>query len=393
MNTSFKLGIISLALATVIGCSEAGPAQANSAPPPPAIDVATISSMEFTDWHTFTTRTVAPEQVQLTPRVTGIIETVKFTEGSYVNKGDVLFSLDKRAYDAEVKNLEAQLSRSKAALRQAKSEYDRGVSLSDSKAISVEQLEARRAIFDQRTADVDSIASSINIAKLNVDFSDIKAPIAGKVSLAFHTAGNTVRATETVLTTIVATDTIETYFEIDERTWNTKFASIDSLIGLPVRLELTGAPNAIFGKINFIDNAINPSTGTIKVRAEFDNKDGKLLPGSFARVSIAPTDFSQQIIVPERAIGTDLKNKFILVVNKDNQLTYRPIKVGKRIGSFRIVTEGLEVGEKIAANGPAKVGPGMPITPRDVSIELPKNLLVSDFLSHLNNTSSVMGAK
>ncbi|GAB2992392.1 efflux RND transporter periplasmic adaptor subunit [Psychrosphaera aestuarii] len=393
MTRTLKFGMLSLALASVIGCAEVKTQQGNGAPPPPVIDVATVSSIEITDWHTFTTRTVAPEEVQLRPRVTGIIESVRFTEGSYVKEGDILFSLDKRAYQAELKNLEAQLKRSKAALRQAKSEYERGMSLAESKAISVEQVDARRALFDQRSADVDSIESSLNIARLNLDFSDIKAPISGKISLAYHTKGNTVRATETVLTNIVASDTIETYFEIDERTWNNKFASLENLIGLPVRMELTGSKKAIFGNLDFIDNMINSSTGTIKVRAVFDNESGALLPGAFARVSIAPTDFSQQIIVPERAIGTDLKNKFILVVKDENTLTYRPIQVGKRLGDFRIVTSGLKAGEKIAANGPAKVGPGMPINPKQVELELPKSLLVSDFLTHLKSTTSVMGAK
>ncbi|QTH64375.1 efflux RND transporter periplasmic adaptor subunit [Psychrosphaera ytuae] len=396
MKKMFQLGVVSLALATVIGCSESGAPQqqAASTPPPPPIDVASVSPMEITDWYTYTSRIQAPEEVQLKPRVSGIIESVNYREGDLVQQGEVLFTLDQRPFNAEVKSLEAQLERAKAALKQAESEYLRATKLNKTNAISAEETEARRANFDQRQADVSAITASLNIAKLNLEFSSIEAPISGRASIALHTKGNTVNANSTVLTSIVSTDAMYAYFDIDERTWNSEFNDLQSVIGLPVRLELIGSKGqSKFGKLDFVNNTINPNTGTLKVRARFDNADHKLMPGAFARVSIAPTDFEQHIVVPDRAIGTDLKNKFILVVNEDNSLGYRPITVGKRLGDYRIVESGLKAGETIVVNGPAKVGPGMTITPRSVSLQLPENLLVSEFKKHMTNEHTVMGSK
>ena len=399
MKKLLPLGLVSVALSAIIGCSEPQASAQAQTPPPPPIDVASVNQMEITDWYTFTTRLQAPEIVNLRPRVSGIIDEVNFIEGSIVTEGDPLFVLDLRSFEAEVTSLEAQLTRAKAALQQAKSEFDRAKSLSQTSAISAEETEARRATFAQRQADVSSISASLNIAKLNLDFATIKAPISGRISKANITKGNTVRVNDTVLTSIVATDNMYAYFDIDERTWNSKFAQLSKVQGLPVRLELLGHKEAAtFGTLDFVDNAINPNTGTLTVRARFPNEDNQLTPGSFARVSIAPSEFELQVLVPDRAIGTDLKNKFILTLNEDNTIAYTPVKTGKRIGEFRIIESGLEAGAKILVNGPAKVGPGMTITPREVELELPKSLLVSEFKKQLNKNTAgqsqnVMGAK
>ncbi len=402
-----KIGIVSVALAGILGCTEndvTSIAVASSAPPPVSIDVAQVKSMEVTDWNTYTSRLNAPEHVSLHSRVTGIIDQILFEEGSVVKKGDILFKLDDRTFKAEVDSLQAQLARAEAGLRQAASEYKRAQSLSASRSISAEETEARRAMYDQREAEVTSIKASLNIALLNLEFSTIRSPINGKVSFAELTVGNTVRANDTILTSIVASKTVEAYFEIDERTWNAKFVGQQDVLGLPVQLSLNGSESAqgIYGKVDFVDNHINPNTGTIKVRAVFDNANQTLIPGSFARISIAARSVSEHIIVPDRAIGTDLKNRFVLVVDKDNKLTYRPVSIGKRLGEFRIINSGLSNQDKIATNGPAKVGPGMSITPRMVELELPKKLLVSEFVKQIKNNqaitvpnadSNLMGAK
>ena len=397
MNKLLPLGAITVVLSFIVGCSEPKAEVKPSAPPQPPIDVANVQQMEIADWYTFTTRLEAPEQVMLKPRVSGIIDKVSFEEGSYVNKGDTLFVLDLRTFAADVSSLEAQLNRAHAALRQAKSEYERAQSLNKTNAISAEETEARRAAYDQNKANVQSIEASLNIANLNLDFATVTAPISGRISKANYTKGNTVTANTTELTSIVNTDTIHAYFAVDERTWNESFADLNDIKGLPVRLQLLGKNKAeTFGTLDFVDNSIDPNTGTLNVRAHFQNSDQKLLPGAFARVSIAPSEFKSNIVVPDRAIGTDLKNKFILTLNKENSVAYTPITLGKRLGDYRVVTSGLEPGDVILVNGPAKVGPGMTITPREVELNVPKSILISEFKkqqSAAQQPANVMGAK
>jgi len=364
--------------AFLVACSEQPIEQAQTMPAT-EIDVAAVPSTMLTDWHVYTTRLESPQSVELRPRITGIIESIEFEEGALVKEGDVLFTIDDRTFAAEVHNIQAQIVRAKAALQQAKSESVRAQSLRKKGAISAEETEARMSLTDQREAELEAMTASLEAALLNLEFTQVKSPINGRISNALLTKGNTAKANETVLTSIVSTERMYAYFDVDERTWNAYFSGLTSHSEVPVALELVGQKeNKVYGVLDFIDNAIDQYSGTLRVRAAFENMAHTLIPGAFARVSIAPSKLQSKIIVPDRAIGTDLKNRFVLVVNEQNQLTYRKVTLGKRYGEYRAITDGLKESESIAVNGPAKVGPGMTIAPRKVTLEIPKSIQAAE---------------
>ncbi|PHI37977.1 efflux transporter periplasmic adaptor subunit [Pseudoalteromonas sp. GCY] len=369
-----QLATIISALLLLSACGEAEQASSQT-PPLQPIDVAATPQISIADWHTYTTRLSSPNEVALRARVTGVIGSVNFKEGDTVHQGDVLFELDDRTFLAEVASLAAQVKRAEAALSQAKSESARALRLSKQKAISTEEVDARVSLTAQREAELDALSASFKAAQLNLEFSKITAPISGKISFAEVTQGNTIRANDTLLTTIVATDKMYAYFDIDERTWNSQFASVTEGEPLPVKLQLLGSESQpVMGELDFIDNAIDDHSGTLKVRASFDNHSGQLRAGSFARVSLSSGEQNERVLIPDRAVGTDLKNRFVLVVNDANTLEYRLITLGNRYGEFRAVESGLAAGERIAVNGPARVGPGMPINPNLVTLTLPGNI-------------------
>lgn len=366
-----KLSIALLPLA-LMGC-QSEPTQANAPAPALTIEVAQVAQTQVAQWQQFTTRLQAPQQVLLRPRVTGVIEEVVFEEGSDVKRGDLLVRLDARPFAAEVERLQAERRRAIAALNQSQSEARRSKQLLSSRAISTEEAESRQFLAQQRQAELASIDAALEAARLNLSYTDIRAPIDGRVSLAQVTAGNTVTSNQTVLTSLVSTERVYAYFDVDERRWNQMFAAEAAEHVLPVEAQLTGESDfSHLGQLDFIDNHVNAATGTMRVRATFNVDSRALRPGAFARVRMAPMQAQTQILVPDQAIGTELSNRFVLVVNADNVLEYRQVKLGQRVNGLRVVTEGLHAGERIAANGPARVQPGMTITPETVVLTLPK---------------------
>lgn len=363
----YALSLAAIAL-TLSGCGQSN-AQTKHTPPALTIDVANVEVQSVQSWHTFTTRLQAPQRVTLKPRVSGQIEHVTFKEGSLVNQGDLLFQLDSRPFVAEVEKLEAQLESAKALLAQAKQEAERAERLIVKKAISTEEADQRQATLMQSIAGKNAIAAALESAKLDLAFSQIEAPITGVVSRALITEGNFVTAGQSGLTTLVSNQKVYAYFDIDERTWNNSFAGIRAEDKVKVSLEKLNNQGTVPGYVDFIDNEIDPTTGTLKVRAVFEAQKYQLKPGAFARVSINANDAQELAIVPERSIGTDLKNRFVLIVDDNNQLQYRLVKLGERYGAYRAIISGLQQGERIASNGPARVGPGMPITPNMVELD------------------------
>ncbi|MBD1582321.1 efflux RND transporter periplasmic adaptor subunit [Pseudoalteromonas sp. S16_S37] len=357
----------------LMGCMQAQEEVVQSVPKT-AVDIVSVPTLSVVDWFTYTTRLESPQQVELRPRVTGLISSVEFKEGDLVQRGDILFKLDKRTFLAQVSELKAQILKAQAALQQAHSESARAQRLRKQKAISAEEAEARTSVTAQREAELAALRASLELAELKVEFTEIRSPITGKISNALFTEGNTVKANETVLTSIVSTDRLYAYFDIDERTWNSHFAAIPKVAQLPVKLQLLGTQQqSQQGVIDFVDNAIDERSGTLRVRATFNNDDKRLLPGAFARISLSTGRNDKKTVVPDRAVGTDLKNRFVLVMDKDNTLQYRKVELGKRYGELRAITGGVELGEWVVMNGPAKVGPGMSVEPREINIELPQS--------------------
>lgn len=369
MNKHLIAAALAAATLSLAGCADESAPNARQQQLQP-IDVAQVLIKPVQSWHTYTTRLESPQEVALMPRVSGVIDSIEFKEGDVVKQGDVLFQLDERPFAAVVASLEAQIHSAEAALEQAKSEDKRAVRLLERKAISTEQAQARSSTLRQREAQLAALQAQLTSAKLDLEFTSVVSPIDGVISRANITKGNNVLAGQSVLTSIVSNKAMYAYFDVDERTWNSAFNDVTAQSRQTVVMQKVGQKEFAYqGYINFIDNQINSATGTLRVRAVFEQDNNQLRAGSFARVKLAANEVSEKVIIPERAIGTDLKNRFVLTVGENNVLEYKLIEVGERYGALRAVTAGLNEGDVIAVNGPARVGPGMPISPNTVTID------------------------
>lgn len=352
-----------------------------------SIDVAEVLVKQVQTWRTYTTHLESPEQVALMPRVSGVIEYIAFNEGDKVKKGELLFKVDDRLFITVVANLEAQIISAEAALEQAKNEAKRAIRLIDQKAISTEQAEARHSILRQHEAQLSALQAQLEAAELDLEFTAIRSPIDGVISRANITKGNYILAGKSVLTSILSNQAMYAYFDIDERTWNSLFADVTAASKQQVIMQKLGENGFLYdGYINFIDNKINPATGTLRVRAIFNRVDTELRAGSFARIKLAADNISKKVLVPDRAIATDLKNRFALTMDKNNELQYKQVEVGERYGRLRVITSGLQQGDVIAVNGAARARAGMLIAPNMVDID---STGIAFRLSSLDNTTLI----
>lgn len=362
-----------LALAAMLALSACGQApQATQQMPAPKVSVAEVIEQPLNEWDEFTGRLEAPESVEIRPRVSGFIDRVAFAEGSLVKKGDLLFQIDPRPFEAEVKRLQAQLQQARASQARTTSEARRGERLRKSNAISAELADARTSAAAEAQAAVAGIQAELDNARLNLSFTRVTAPIDGRVSRAEITEGNLVNAGQSLLTTLVSTDKVYAYFDADERVFLkyldlARQAGGDARDASPVYLGLSnedGHPH--LGQLDFLDNQVNPQTGTIRGRAVFDNADGRFTPGLYARLKLVGSAAYDATLIQDVAVGTDLGKKFVLVLGSDNTVAYRPIELGPKIEGLRIVRSGLAKGEKIVVNGLQRALPGAIVDPQDV---------------------------
>jgi multidrug efflux system membrane fusion protein len=364
-----SLATLSLAALTV-GRGKAPPA----APAPQAVTVAEVSQREITEWDEFTGRLQAVDAVEIRPRVSGYIKRVSFAEGQEVKKGEVLFQIDPRPYEADLARAEAELEGARSASSLAKSEKQRASTLVDAQAISREEYDSRTSAEAQGGATVRAAEAALQTARLNLEWTRVRSPIAGRVSNALVTAGNLVQAgppAGAVLTTVVSVDSMYLYFDSDEQTYLRYAGRARSSGGsnwrtarLPVYLGLaneSGFPHE--GRLDFVDNQVDPASGTIRTRAVFSNRSRALTPGLFARVKLVGTQKTNATLIRDAAIGTDQDRKFVLVLGPGDTLAYRPIVPGRLTDGLRIVTSGLKPGERIVVNGLMRVRPGMKVTP------------------------------
>ena len=369
----FKQLVTSAILISMIGLMTGcdSQPQAQQGPQAPAVSVANVISERITEWDEFTGRLEAPQSVSLRPRISGYVESIQFKEGSLVKAGDVLFQIDDAAYKAEVKRLTATLADVNSQLKLAKSTFKRANELSSNKAISQEVFDSRSAELEQARARLRSTSAALEVAKLNLGYTKVKAPITGRVSRALITKGNLVKEADTILTTLVSVEKVYAYFDADEQTYlkymklakeGKRPSSRD--VKNPVYLALAndqGYPHE--GYIDFVDNQINPATGTIRGRAVFDNAKGDFIPGMFARLKLVGSASYDGILVDDKAINTDLKNKYVLVIDAENKAQYRGVQLGEKLNGLRIVKSGLKAGEQIIVNGLQRVRPGSPTQP------------------------------
>jgi RND family efflux transporter MFP subunit len=343
-----------------------------AAPPLQAVTVAEVPEREITEWDEFTGRLEAVDVVEIRPRVSGYINRVAFDEGKEVAQGEVLFEIDPRPYQAELARAEAELERARSAAALARSEVVRASKLVQAQAISREEYDSRSSAEAQGGATVRAAEAAVETARLNLQWTRVRSPIAGRVSNAMVTPGNLVEAgpPATLLTTVVSLDPMYLYFDSDEQTY-LRYAALAKNTGtnwrearLPVYLGLvneSGFPHQ--GRLDFVDNQVDPNTGTIRTRAVFSNRSRALTPGLFARVKLVGSQKTKALLVRDAAIGTDQDRKFVLVVGPGDTLAYRPVVPGRLTEGLRIVTSGLQAGERVVVNGLMRVRPGMKVAP------------------------------
>jgi len=350
-------------------------------PPPPAVTVAPVLERDINEWDEFTGRLQAVDQVEIRPRVSGYIKRVTFPEGKEVRKGEVLFEIDPRPYQADLARAEAQLEQARTASELAAREVERAQRLVSVKAISQEEFDSRTSAQTNGLASVRAAEAAVQTARLNLGWTQVRSPIAGRVSNAEVTAGNLVQAgppTATLLTTVVSLDPIYAYFEGDEQT----YLKYTTLARSGARPSSRDVRNPIYmglanedgqfphkGYVDFVDNRLDPETGTIRARAVFSNKDRLFTPGLFARMKLVGSGRYHAALVLDRAIGTDQDKKFVLVLKPDKTVEYRSVQPGRLVDGLRVISSGLKGGEQIVINGLQRFRPGMKVTPTVASME------------------------
>jgi membrane fusion protein, multidrug efflux system len=359
--------------------------QATAPPPPPKVTVSQPITREVVEWDEYTGRIEAVESVEIRARVSGYLQSVHFTDGALVKKGGLLFVIDPRPYQAE-------LNRSKAALEQAIAQYERAQKdlarvrqLVNWRAVSQEEVDTRAAEQRQAEEAVKAARAAVEAEQLNVEFTQVKAPISGRISREFVTVGNLINggsADSTLLTRIVSLDPIYCYFDVDERSYlkysrlwqnGTHAASRD--VKVPVDLGLadeTSFPH--HGQLDFIDNRLDPNTGTMTGRAIFPNADQTLIPGLFARLRLPGSQQYEALLLPDEAIGTDQTQRFAFVVNDQHTVEYRKVELGPVIDGLRVIRSGLKPEEWVIVNGVQRVRTGTQVDPQQQAIPAERSL-------------------
>jgi multidrug efflux system membrane fusion protein len=372
--------LLTLFFLLLSGCDKpqnasAAPVQPPS-PPPAKVKIAQSLSQKITEWDEFTGRIEAVNTVEVRPRVSGYLEKVNFNAGATVKKGDLLFVIDSKPFKAQLSYATAELEQAKSKQELAKNELARAENLLKAKAISIEEYDARNKGLRGAVAAVDSAIAQVASAKLNLEFTEVRAPINGRISRELITAGNLVNGSggdATKLATIVSTNPVYVTVDVDERAILNYRREAQkqghNLEGTKVELALSdeqGFPHS--GHVDYVAPTENPAAGTVGLRGIFTNADELLSPGFFARMRLrggAPYD---GLLLPDRAIGSDQANRIIWVMDSNNKVTQRKIIAGKKIGDFRVISEGLKAGEWVVIEGLQKLRPDSVIEPEKITL-------------------------
>jgi len=370
----FSVLVVTLCLA-LGGCKHEPPALA--ATPPPVVMVSPPVEREITDYYEYTGRTAAVDAVEIRARVSGYLVKVNFRDGAVVKKGDLLFLIDPRPFQAVLEEAKGQVAQLEARLARAEADVARDERLLPKGAASQKDLDTAIADRGEARAGIQSARAAVDRATLDLEFTKVIAPIDGRISRYLITEGNLVTADTTLLTTIVSIDPMYAYFDVDERA----VLHVRQLIRegkapnpraneeVPVLLGLaneTGFPHQ--GTINFVDNQVNPQTGTLRLRGVFPNENEVLEPGYFARVRLLIGQPHRALLITERAIDTDQGQKIVYVVNDKNEVVSRPIRVGALHDGLRVLEEGVQPGERVIVNGLLQVRPGITVAPKLVDM-------------------------
>jgi len=379
MNTgSHRVWLSCFAL--LLASAPAGKADDPKKQPIPEVPVSQPLVRELTDQEQFTGRTEAARSVEIRARVAGFLDKATFKEGADVNKGELLFEVDPRPYQAELAKAQANLALSEARLKQAEADYARAKTLDSNKVISQGELDKVAAQVPEAKAAVTVAKANLDLASLNLSFTKVTAPISGRISRRNLDPGNLVKADETVLATIVTLDPIYVYFDVDERTaLRLRKAQRDGQlkakdgVGLPVDIGL--ADEEVFirgGKVDWMDAQLNPKVGALRMRAIFTNADGVLFPGMFARVHLTTREPYKALLVPVSAVGFDKDQPFLVFVNAKNVIERRRVELGRQVDwrqeNLIVVTAGLKEGDWVVLDGKNKLKLGTLVKPKKVPL-------------------------
>lgn len=365
-------GLAAAIALVVAGCDSR--AESTAAPPPPEVGVAAVLHEPVRDWSDATGRIAAVDSVELRPRVSGYVQRVAYTEGQEVAQGELLFVIDPRPYRAALQRAEAELARARADAQLATTRHARAQSLIEASAISRDDFEARSAGRAEAEAAVRAAQAAVETARLELAYTEVRAPVAGRAGRAALTVGNLAQADVSLLTTVVSQDPVHVYFETDERTFlRHRALARDGARrdgGNAVRIGLadeTGYPHA--GTVDFLDNQVDPTTGTVRARAVLPNPERRFTPGLFARVQLEGAAQHEAVLIDDKAVLTDQDRKYVYVLGEGNTAQRRDIVPGPMVDGLRVVASGLERGDRIIVNGVQKVFmPGMPVTPQAVDM-------------------------
>ena len=348
--------------------------------PPPGVSVARVVQHSITEWDDYSGHVEAIDSAEIRPRVTGHLNSLHYREGGLVEKGALLFTIDDREYAAAVDAARADLARAEARLTLAQQELTRAEALISARAVSQGELESRRGEFQQAEADKLSAQARLTQAELNLSFTRVRAPFAGRAGAAFVKPGNVVTQNESLLTTLVSVDPVYVTFTGDERA----YLRYQDLARTGNRQSSRDAPNPVLvglaneegyphkGEMDFVDNALDPATGTIRARAVLPNADGVFTPGLFARVRLLGGSRDNALLIHDQAVMTDQDRRFVYVIGEGNTAQRRDVRLGAHVEGLRVVESGLAAGDKVIVNGMRKIFfPGQPVNPRDVPMDQP----------------------
>ncbi len=348
-----------------VQAEEAGVAEAPAAP---EVEVTAIQPEELRQWREFSGRLTAVDYVEIRPRVGGTIQKVAFSDGDYVEKGELLFVIDPRPFEAAVARAEADIASAKSQLILTEAELKRAAELVESSFVSKSAYDKRKNDHEVAVATLKSAEAQLTTAKLNLDYAHVTAPVSGVVSRAEITVGNVIEAgaSAPVLTTLVSNDQLYAEFNVDERTYIAAKRQASKGGAMPVVMTLAGDSVSYEGELSSFDNRLDLRSGTIRARAVFQNTDGALTPGMFADIRLGSPAKEEVLVVSDKAVGTDQDKKFVYTVNSDNIVEYREVKLGRSVGGGRVVLSGLEAGERVIVNGLQRVRPNIQVAARTV---------------------------